>query len=57
MNKNTDEKVINEDAAMDVLRVVNAQKFIRMMDEMPPTNPKAPELSLADINTLVHELR
>jgi prevent-host-death family protein len=43
--------------AQDALRVFNAQKFIRTMNEMPPTNPSAPDLSLAQINDLVHELR
>jgi hypothetical protein len=37
--------------------VANAQKMIRYMDEMPAANADAPDLTLADINTLVHELR
>lgn len=43
--------------AQEVLRIFNAQKMIRYMDSMPPTNPNAPDLSLEDINKLVHELR
>jgi hypothetical protein len=42
---------------LDALKQLNAQKMIRHMDEMPAANADAPDLTLADINSLVHELR
>jgi hypothetical protein len=33
------------------------QGLVRLMDCMPPAHDDAPELSLAQINDLVHELR
>jgi antitoxin (DNA-binding transcriptional repressor) of toxin-antitoxin stability system len=43
--------------AKEALRVWNAKKFVEMMDSMPPSNPNAPDISLAEINDIVHELR
>ena len=33
------------------------QELVRLMDSMPPAHVDAPELSLAQMNDLVHELR
>jgi len=43
--------------AQEALRVYHAQKFAKTMDSMPPSNPNAPDISLAQINDIVHELR
>jgi antitoxin (DNA-binding transcriptional repressor) of toxin-antitoxin stability system len=43
--------------AQDALRAFNAQRLIRTMEAMPPSNPDAPDISLAEINAIVHELR
>lgn len=39
------------------LREYNAKRMVNFMQAMPAVNVGAPELSLADINALVHELR
>ena len=49
--------ILPYDIAQEALRVFNAQKMIKFMNEMPLANPEAPDLSLADINALVHEYR
>lgn len=43
--------------ASDALREYNARRMVNFMETMPPVNVGAPELSLSDINALVHELR
>jgi hypothetical protein len=43
--------------AQEALRLYASQKMIKLMDTMPLANAGAPELSLEDINALVHELR
>lgn len=43
--------------AQEALKMFKSQKLIQFMNEMPLANPEAPDLSLADINALVHELR
>jgi hypothetical protein len=43
--------------AQEALRAFNAQRLIRTMEAMPPSNPDAPDISLAEINAIVHELR
>lgn len=43
--------------AQEALKMFKAQKMIQFMNEMPLSNPEAPDLSLTDINALVHELR
>jgi antitoxin (DNA-binding transcriptional repressor) of toxin-antitoxin stability system len=43
--------------ASDALREYNARRMVNFMEAMPPVNVGAPELSLSDINALVHELR
>ena len=43
--------------AMDALREYNARHLVQFMNSMPSANPGAPELSLEEINALVHELR
>jgi hypothetical protein len=43
--------------AEEAMRVYNAKKMIDFMNSMPPSLPGAPDLNLAEINTLVHELR
>jgi antitoxin (DNA-binding transcriptional repressor) of toxin-antitoxin stability system len=43
--------------AQEALRAYKAQKMVRFMDEMQPTQADAPDLSLDEINALVHELR
>lgn len=43
--------------AQEALRLYASQKMIKFMDSMPPVNDGAPDLTLEDINALVHELR
>jgi prevent-host-death family protein len=43
--------------AQEALRAYQAQKMVQLMGAMPPVNPGAPDLSLAEITALVHELR
>ena len=43
--------------AQEALRLYASQKMIKLMEAMPPANAGAPDLSLEDINALVHELR
>jgi len=43
--------------ASEALRDYNARKLVEFMDAMPQANKNAPELSLDEINKLVHELR
>ena len=39
------------------LREYNAARFAKFMDAMPPAKAGAPELTQAEFNDLVHELR
>lgn len=41
----------------EAIRMMAGKRLIKKMNSMPPTNPNAPDLSLEDINKLVHELR
>jgi antitoxin (DNA-binding transcriptional repressor) of toxin-antitoxin stability system len=43
--------------AAEALRDYNARKLVQFMDSMPAANADAPELSLEEVNKLVHELR
>ena len=43
--------------ATDALREYNARRLVQFMDAMPSANPHAPELTLEEINDLVHALR
>ncbi len=43
--------------AEEALRMYRAQQMITFMNNMPPTLPGAPDLSLREINALYHELR
>lgn len=43
--------------AIEALREYNARRLTQFMDAMPPANADAPELTLEEINKLVHELR
>ncbi len=43
--------------AAEALRDYKARKLVQFMDAMPPANQDAPELTLEQINALVHELR
>jgi antitoxin (DNA-binding transcriptional repressor) of toxin-antitoxin stability system len=43
--------------AAEALKEYNARRLIGFMDAMPPAHPDAPELTLEEINDLVHELR
>jgi prevent-host-death family protein len=43
--------------AEEALHAYNAKKMIDFMNNMPPSLPGAPDLNLAEINALVHELR
>jgi antitoxin (DNA-binding transcriptional repressor) of toxin-antitoxin stability system len=43
--------------ATEVLRDYNARKLVQFMDVMPSANADAPNLTLEQLNKLVHELR
>jgi len=43
--------------AAEALRDYNARKLVQFMDAMPPASNDAPNLTLEQINALVHELR
>ncbi len=43
--------------ATEALRDYNARKLVQFMDAMPSANPDAPELSLEQMNKLVHDVR
>lgn len=43
--------------ATEVLRDYNARKLVQFMDAAPAGTTDAPELTLDEINQLVHELR
>jgi prevent-host-death family protein len=43
--------------ATEALRDYNARKLVQFMDSMPPAMPDAPELSLEQMNKLVHDVR
>ncbi len=43
--------------ATDALRDYNARKLVQLMDAMPSANADAPNLTLDQLNKLVHELR
>lgn len=43
--------------AKEALRLYKAHSAISFIDSLAPANADAPELSLDDINKLVHELR
>jgi hypothetical protein len=43
--------------ATEALRDYNARKLVQFMDVMPLVNADAPNLSLEQLNNLVHELR
>lgn len=43
--------------AKEALRLYKAHNAIAFMDALPPAHADAPELSLENINKLVHELR
>jgi prevent-host-death family protein len=43
--------------ATEALRDYNARKLVQFMDAMPLVNADAPNLSLEQLNNLVHELR
>lgn len=43
--------------ATEALRDYKARKLAEFMDAMPAANTDAPQLSLEEINQLVHELR
>lgn len=43
--------------ADQALRDYNARKLVQFMDAMPPTSKEAPNLTIEQINALVHELR
>lgn len=43
--------------AAEALRDYNARKLAQFMDAMPSANSDAPNLSIEQINQLVHELR
>lgn len=43
--------------AIDALREYNARRLTQFMDAMPAASVDAPELTLEQINELVHELR
>ena len=49
--------ILPYDTAFEALREYNARRLVQFMDSMPKTNPDAPELSLEQMNTVVHELR
>jgi prevent-host-death family protein len=43
--------------AAEALRDYNARKLVQFMDSMPSVSKDTPNLTLEQINTLVHELR
>ena len=43
--------------ATEALRDYNARKLVQFMDSMPSAMPDAPELSLEQMNKLVHDVR
>ena len=43
--------------ATEALRDYNARKLVQFMDAMPTANADAPNLTLEQLNKLVHELR
>ena len=43
--------------ATEALRDYNARKLVQFMDAMPTANADAPNLTLEQINSLIHELR
>ena len=43
--------------ATEALRDYHARKLVQFMDTMPSVNADAPNLTLEQINNLVHELR
>lgn len=43
--------------ATEALRDYNARKLVQFMDAMPSANADAPNLTLEQLNKLVHELR
>jgi prevent-host-death family protein len=43
--------------AIEALRDYNARKLVQFMDSMPSAMPDAPELSLEQMNKLVHDVR
>lgn len=43
--------------ATEALREYNARRLAEFMDAMPPASQDAPELTLEELDRLVHELR
>lgn len=43
--------------AAEALRDYSARKLAQFMDGMPPANADAPNLTLEQLNNLIHELR
>jgi prevent-host-death family protein len=43
--------------ATEALRDYNARKLVQFMDSMPSAMPDAPDLSLEQMNKLVHDVR
>lgn len=41
----------------EALRHVSARRFVNFLDVLPPANATAPDLTMDEINQLVHELR
>jgi hypothetical protein len=42
---------------LSLAKAKQAQSMGEFMEKMPPVHPAAPDLSLEEINALVHELR
>jgi antitoxin (DNA-binding transcriptional repressor) of toxin-antitoxin stability system len=49
--------ILPYEMAQGAIKAYKAQKMIDFMDALPAVDSTAPDLSLADINALVHELR
>ena len=49
--------IVPYEIGQEAVRAHNAARFADFMAQMPPAKPDAPELTEADINRLVHELR
>lgn len=49
--------ILPYELAEQALRDHHARKLARFMEAMPPADPNAPDLTLEQINALVHELR
>lgn len=45
------------DLAEAALRAYHGKQMVQFMDDMPPADANAPELTLEEIDRLVHELR